>query len=247
MKILYFTSTGNSLYVSKKIGGEYYSIPKLLKENSLDFEDEKIGIVFPIYNGGVPKIVEEFLNKVNIKSKYIFGVATYGAFSGSASAHLLEIGSRNGFKFSYIKEILMVDNYLPGFDMNKQIQGQAKKKIEENLMIIIKDIEAGNKYIKKGSNIMEFIRKQLEKHYNTNFEKNFSVGNNCNGCKVCEKVCPVDNIKVEHKPVFKNNCQHCLACIQNCPQKAIIIKKEKSEARFINENIKLKEIIDSNN
>ena len=35
----------------------------------------------------------------------------------------------------------MVDNYLPGFDMNKQIQGQAKKNIEENLEKIIKDIE----------------------------------------------------------------------------------------------------------
>ncbi len=247
MKILYFTATGNSLYVSKKIGGEYYSIPKLIKENHLDFEDEKIGIVFPIYYGGVPKIVEGFLNKVNLKSKYIFAVATYGAFSGSASKHLLEIGNKNGIKFSYIKEILMVDNYLPGFDMNKQIQGQAKKKIEENLMKIIKDIDAGNEYVKKGSNIMEFIRKLLEKHYDDKFEKNFSVENDCNGCKVCEKVCPVDNIKVDKKSVFKNNCQHCLACIQNCPQNAIIIKKEKSKARFINENVKLKEIIDANN
>lgn len=213
----------------------------------MDFEDEKIGIVFPIYYGGVPKIVEGFLNKVNLKSKYIFAVATYGAFSGSASKHLLEIGNKNGIKFSYIKEILMVDNYLPGFDMNKQIQGQAKKKIEENLMKIIKDIDAGNEYVKKGSNIMEFIRKLLEKHYDDKFEKNFSVENDCNGCKVCEKVCPVDNIKVDKKSVFKNNCQHCLACIQNCPQNAIIIKKEKSKARFINENVKLKEIIDANN
>ena len=246
MKVLYFTATGNNLYVAKKIGGDLYSIPMLIKEGRFDFEDEKIGIIFPVYSGGVPKIVEEFLNKVNFKSKYIFGVATYGAFSGASSRHLFEIGKRNGIKFSYINELLMIDNYLPGFDMDKQVQKEPKKNIEENLLKIIKDIEASREYIKKSPAIMEFVRKKIDKFYDDKFEKNFSVENTCNGCKVCEKVCPVDNIKVGEKPIFNNNCQHCLACIQNCPQNAIMIKKQKSKTRFINQNITLKEIIDSN-
>jgi ferredoxin len=247
MKILYFTATGNNLYVAKRIGDEYYSIPKLIKEGRFDFEDEKIGIIFPVYNIGVPKIVEEFLNKVRLKSKYIFGIATYGAFSGSTTTHLLEIGKRNGIEFSYINELIMVDNYLPGFDMNKQIQGQAKKNIEENLEKIIKDIEEGRKYIKKHNIIKEGLRVLADKFYDNEFEKNFSVDNNCNGCKTCERVCPVDNIKVNKKPVFNNNCQHCLSCIHNCPKRSISIKKEKNKVRFVNENITLKEIIDSNN
>ncbi|MDT8719720.1 4Fe-4S ferredoxin [Clostridium sp. 19966] len=246
MKILYFTATGNNLYVAKRFGDEYYSIPKLIKEGRFDFADEKIGIVFPVYNIGVPKIVEEFLSKVRLKSKYIFGIATYGAFSGAATTHLLEIGKRNGIEFSYINELIMVDNYLPGFDMNKQIQGQAKKNIEENLDKIIKDIEEGRKYIKKHTIIKEALRVFADKFYDNEFEKNFSVDNNCNGCKTCERVCPVNNIKVDKKPVFNNNCQHCLSCIHNCPKRAISIKKEKNKVRFINENITLKEIIDSN-
>ena len=64
---------------------------------------------------------------------------------------------------------------------------------------------------------------------------------------MCEKVCPIDNIKVDKKPVFKRNCQQCLACINHCPQNAIRLKSEKSKARFINKNITLREIIDSNN
>ena len=64
---------------------------------------------------------------------------------------------------------------------------------------------------------------------------------------MCEKVCPVDNIEVDTKPVFKSNCQQCLSCINNCPQNAIRLKGEKSKTRFINQNIALKEIIDSNN
>ncbi|WP_434084577.1 EFR1 family ferrodoxin [Lacrimispora xylanisolvens] len=149
MKILYFTATGNSLYVAKSLGGECYSIPKLLKEGQFEFEDEKIGIIFPTYNLGVPKIVEEFLNKANLKSKYIFGIATYGAFSGAVSTHLFEIGKRNGIEFSYINEIIMVDNNLAAFDIRKQIEKEADKKIEENLAKLIKDIEIGTRYIKK--------------------------------------------------------------------------------------------------
>ena len=32
MKTLYFTATGNSLYIAKSIGGELLSIPKMIKE-----------------------------------------------------------------------------------------------------------------------------------------------------------------------------------------------------------------------
>ena len=44
-----------------------------------------------------------------------------------------------------------------------------------------------------------------------------------------------------------NNCQMCLACTNNCPQNAIRVKKEKSKARFKNQNVTLKEIINANN
>ena len=44
-----------------------------------------------------------------------------------------------------------------------------------------------------------------------------------------------------------NNCQRCLACTNNCPHNAIRVKKEKSKTRFINQNVKLKEIIEANN
>lgn len=252
MKVFYFTATGNNLYVAKRIGGEIYSIPKLMKLEQFEFDDEEIGIVFPSYYGGVPKIVEEFLNKVNLKSNYIFAIISFGSFSGAVIPELLEIGIKNRIRFSYINEILMVDNYLPVFDMAKEMKKEPKKNTEESLAQIISDIQDKKVYIKKHSPIVKSFEAITHKFHvktrvNMEYDKNFYVDDTCNSCKICEKVCPVNNINVDTRPVFNGNCQKCLACINHCPQTAIRLKQERSMARFINQNVKLKEIIEANN
>lgn len=79
MKILYFTSTGNNLYISQKLGGELLSIPKLVKNNEFDIQDECVGIVFPVFFANSPKMLREFLKKVNIKTDYLFIITSYGS------------------------------------------------------------------------------------------------------------------------------------------------------------------------
>ena len=72
MKILYFTSTGNNLYIAKNLGGELLSIPQLIKGNAYDFEDDAIGIIFPVFYANAPKIVREFIDKASFKTDYLF-------------------------------------------------------------------------------------------------------------------------------------------------------------------------------
>lgn len=75
----------------------------------------------------------------------------------------------------------------------------------------------------------------------------YKVNTDCTGCGVCGKVCPTDNIHIENgKPIFGERCISCLGCVQNCPFAAIYLEGEKSNTRYRNPHISLKEIIDAN-
>ena len=250
MKTFYFTATGNSLYVAKRIGGELHSIPHMIKAGKYTFEDEAIGFAFPCYSLGVPRMVAEFILESKLKAEYFFAVMTYGNMAAGGLKQMEEIGAKANIRFNYVNEILMIDNYLPVFNIEKELKKEASKKIEENLGKIVSDIEGRqNNTISKNfavGMLSNFIHRSYTKNHAAE-DKKFIVQESCNSCRVCEKVCPKIILKVKEKPGFSHNCESCYACIHHCPQQAIILKKERSRARFINRNVELKEIIAANN
>lgn len=264
MKILYFTASGNSLYIAKSIGGELYSIPQMVKEGTFEFTDEKIGIVFPLHAWSVPPYVSDFLRKATFNCDYLFAVVTYGIYSGAVAKHLSDIADEAGFSFSYISRIKMVDNYLPTFDMKKEIAKEPKKQIEKQLETVKSAIAASkertlkeNFLDKAAMNYMfrrdgkPFSKKRLKVHVvGEGIENYIYVEDNCIQCGVCASVCPVNNIEMDTKNgkiSLSDKCFMCFACVHNCPSNAIHIKGEVSNARFRNSHVTLKEIIHSNN
>lgn len=62
--ILYFTATGNSLYIARQLADEnteLLSIPQMVKQNRHDFEADEIGIIYPIYGHMPPNMVRNFI------------------------------------------------------------------------------------------------------------------------------------------------------------------------------------------
>ena len=266
--VLYFTGTGNCLYVSRQLADEQtelLSIPQLMKRQRFDIEADEIGLVYPIYGHMPPYMVRQFIQKAKLKAEYKFAILTYGARKCDAVEIWDRISRKAGNSFDYINTLVMVDNWLTNFDMNEQIK--MDKHIPENLEKIAADIAGRKKWHepvteqerKNHRGFLALSGLDPEKGFLMESKKYFTVTDACIGCGVCVSVCPRGNYALTSQGVKVNgDCEFCFACIQNCPQKAIRFAKNEDDpllrngeanpnARYRNENISLMDIKRANN
>ena len=245
MTIFYFTSTGNSLSVAKRIGGNLISIPQIVDSENLQFKDDVIGVIFPIYAFAPPKMVQRFLNKAKVEADYVFAIGTCGNMTGACMLNL-----QKRFSFDYVNHLPMVDNYLPMFDVDSEIAKLPKKKTEEMIAKIADDI-FNRRHIQATSafwwRIITPLITNILNITDSKQTKKFTINDQCNKCGVCANVCPAKNITVNDNIMFGNQCEVCLGCLHHCPQNALRMKNEKSNKRWCNPEVSLEEIINANN
>lgn len=248
-KIYYFTGTGNSLQISEdlscKLGRS--SISKIVEYNGEYIDCDTLGIVFPVYNWGLPLIVCDFLKKIKTDKKtYIYAVANFGGLPGKALDQCEEILSNNGFKLSAGFLINMPGNYIMGYGAKSEETQKklfAKESVKVNYICTCINNRLEKKIEKSKLVIDRLFTNYFYKHINEFYEedKNYTVDDNCIGCGLCAQRCPVNNITiVDGKPVWNHHCQLCAACIQSCPKMAIDYKgKTKNRKHYLNPNVKL--------
>lgn len=227
MTILYFTATGNSLYVAKRLGGKLISIPQMIKENKYEFSDERIGIVFPVFHVNIPPYIRDFLERSIFNCKYLFVIATYGEYAGSTADEVKKILDKRSIPANYINNIQMLDNFIPAFDMNEQRERDAIKNIEGQIDVVRTAIDNRMNFIIEDSEEAKAITGSSE--FGTekllidlgikegeSLDSAFSVDASCNQCGTCVKVCPLGNITLEKQPVYHNNCMACVNVSKKC-------------------------------
>jgi len=250
--LFYFTATGNSLYVARQLDQNPISIPQIIQHKDLTFEDETIGIVAPTYAGQLPKMVTEFIQKATFNTDYLYILPTYGMKHSVITEWSWQTAKEAGKSVSYIQPIQMVDNYLPGFDMNEQMA--MDKKIDEQLAKVKQDIAARIHEIptpsESGRAKYEMVQQRFKEHPELNNGEQILITDACIGCGICSKVCPLGNIYVAERKAQRKQttCEFCLSCAQNCPKKAIIMKipEKNPNARYRHPEVKLQDIILSN-
>jgi ferredoxin len=224
MRVFYFSGTGNSKSVAKKLFDGAEDIAKI---KDRQFEDNSNGIVFPVYCSGVPKMVERFIKESQFNCDYIWAVATCGGSQGGSLTEVNEYLKKKGKRLSYAAEIVMPDSCII-FATSPEKMAILLKEETAKVEAIKEDITAklANK-IKKAP-FYKIIKSVMWAGFVHWFGLNKKKAEGCIGCGICERNCMTGNITVKDNNVaFGNNCEYCFSCIQRCPKGAISFGKIK--------------------
>lgn len=251
--VFYFTGTGNSLYVAKRIDQNPISIPQALRSENLHFHSDSIGIVCPIYGSEPPYMVQEFLKRAQFETNYLYIIMTYGCSNGAAMQIIRKIAEECHLSLAYTRTVKMVDNYLPGFDMDAE--KAIDKKVDLQMADILRDL-SNRKYDLEETKPEDMVVYQnylafTAEHPDQGWKQvKFSTTEKCNGCGLCAQVCSGNCIQIKDGRAFHSgiNCQVCLACIHHCPQNAVqlSVQEVNPNARYIHPQISIKEILAAN-
>ena len=244
--IVYFSGTGNSAYVAKRLqrelqdeGFDLFSSIRQRKKDTL-YAKQPWVIVAPTYAWRIPRIVQEWLENATLTgNRDIYFVMTCGGSIGNAGRYLEKLCAARKLHYLGCVQIKMPENYIAMFSTPTQEEAldliQQSEAVIDKAALTMKRGEpipqpALTAQDKISSGIINDIFYPAFVH-----AKKFSAADTCISCGKCVKVCPLNNIRLEAgKPVWGKNCTHCMACICRCPAEAIEYgKHSKGMPRYV--------------
>lgn len=231
--ILYFTGTGNSEYVAKKLAaalGEE-TLPLMERIRSGDtspLESQTPWVVCtPTYAWQIPHIVRDHLRKTLLRgSQEMYFVMTCGDGNGEAGKYAAKICEEKYLTCRGCAKVIMPENYIAMFNAPDESESRrivaAADPVIGHLAQLIRE---GKPFPEERADMVGKIQSGLvNKVFYPVFvhAKDFTVSGACTGCGLCEKLCPTNSITLrDGRPVWEDNCTHCMTCITHCPAEAI--------------------------
>jgi ferredoxin len=248
---LYFSGTGNTDYVARYLADRVAKPGLAVELRSIEWqpaetvkEFDLLAVGFPVYAGDAPSLMREYIEKLppgGGRPCIVF--CTQGAWAaGALRLNLQRLAAR-----AYVP-VAKGSVTMPGSDglaMVSKDSWLARNAIEkdydhlrdadrlaEQLIEIVHCLESGQS--------MDELRLPLPSGSNPRLtdkawalayglaeswaQDKFRATAQCEGCGLCARLCPVDNIQVHSDgPSFSDKCLLCMRCLHACPKEAIQI------------------------
>jgi len=158
----------------------------------------------------------------------IFAVFTCACTAGGSVHFLQNMLRKRGLDLSASWIVKMPENYpplggTPGPESQRKTHAAAEQKVERIAQQLQRGTPAANErpclFWRIAARLIYPAFRWFERHGADRF---FRADSKCNGCGLCEKVCPVENIHMKDgAPEWQGRCEQCFACFHWCPQQAV--------------------------
>lgn len=242
--IIYFSGTGNTRHcaeaLAQKLGETTFEIkggmllaPSLSKLTS---NDNRIIWMFPVYSWGIPPVVESFMRRSGLefsKDTVHHLVLTCGDDIGLTDRQWRKIMTERGFHTGKAFSVIMPNTYvlMKGFDVDSpEVENAKIEAASKRIAEIAAQLTATATSVPESSDVVRGRFAGIKSHIiypwfvrHAMSPKPFHASDQCTGCGLCVRSCPLGNITIigKHHPRWSNACALCLRCYHICPVHAV--------------------------
>lgn len=184
--------------------------------------------VFPVYAWGVPPIVIEQMQGVDLTGKLVHMVCSCGSETGHIDRQWRRLVTERGGMVGGIYSVVMPRSYVFMPFMNTDSPALVEKKLAEargRVETIAACIAARHQTVDLHLGPLPgfLSRVMYPFFFNTLMKtKNYHPRKQCGGCGTCARSCPYGNITmVDGKPQWGDRCTWCLRCYHACPSHSV--------------------------
>lgn len=229
--IYYFSGTGNSLAVAKRISGKLggarlISMAALLREEEVVAPSEITGFVFPAYFVDVPDFVAALVARMDLRNaKHIFAAVTCGGTPGNSLYTFSKILERKNLALGYGYEIPLGDNSIVYHTEESELKARIEK-LDGICEEIARNAAMGKSWSADLQENPEWtsLKATLEKLLAEEYRIADKQANpaTCTSCGRCVKLCPTGSISIAGgKVTWNGNCLNCFSCLNLCATASI--------------------------
>jgi ferredoxin len=217
--LYYFSGRGNSLKTALDLAQRIEDCRLVAIRHDMDAKDMtprgRIGIITPVIDVGVPAYVLEFIGRLRVADRgaYIFAAVTNGGLPCAALNQIRRRLKRRG--------LALQAGFLLKFGREWDGGDEWRSRIDEIADIVRRGQKAAVR-IRLRDRLLTGLGNSMARMLIPSEDKKFRVTGGCNGCGVCQSLCPAANIKLtDGRPIWLHHCTQCAACCNWCPQTAI--------------------------